>query len=351
MTTEMAPYDRRSWAEIEKWREKRLTARAWRVLPQEWRDKLSEAGRRAKQRFESLPGAGEFEALFVRALGGLMDFGARASMATVREGAILEAYRKHGHDVRVIEDIAKVELCDIDKVKPNLALAYTATATVEGAAAGFMISGGEIVAAGGGIAGAGAGAAPGIGTIVAVLAADAAAVLVAANRAVAHTAAYYGYDLDHPEERLFALGVLSMGTAAEAGKAAAYIELNKLVQMLARRATWDQLRRNAVTGVIEKVFARLSYDITKRKLGQAVPIVGTLFGAGMNARLLFSVVDDADHVYRERFLRERYGMDLKPVADWVDSDVDVINIAAILDEEVGEPGGDASHDDGHQRGK
>ena len=56
---------------------------------------------------------------------------------------------------------------------------------------------------------------------------------MAANRAVAHMAAYYGYDLDHPDERLFALAVLSMGTAAETGKAAAYIELNKLVQMLA----------------------------------------------------------------------------------------------------------------------
>jgi len=351
MTTEMALYDRQAWAEIEKWREKRLTARVRRVLPQEWRDRISDAGRRAKQRFESLPGASEFEALFVRALGGLMDLGSRAAMATVREGAILEAYRKRGHDVRVIEDITKVELCDIDRVKPNLALAYMATATVEGAAAGFMISGGEIVAAGGGIAGAGAGAAPGIGTIVGVMAADAAAVLVAANRAVAHTAAYYGYDLNHPEERLFALAVLSMGTAAETGKAAAYIELNKLVQMLARRATWDQLRRNVVTGVIEKVFTRLGFRITQRKLGQAVPVIGTLFGAGMNARLLSSVVDDADHIYRERFLRERYGMDLETVADVVDSEVDVIDIAEILDEEVGESGGGASLDDGDQRGE
>ena len=111
--------------------------------------------------------------------------------------------------------------------------------------------------------------------IVGVMAADAAAVLVAANRAVAHTAAYYGYDLDHPDERLFALAVLSMGTAAETGKAAAYIELNKLVQMLARRATWDQLRQNVVTGVVEKVFTRLGFRITQRKLGQAVPILGT----------------------------------------------------------------------------
>jgi hypothetical protein len=217
-------------------------------------------------------------------------------------------------------------------------LAYTATATVEGAAAGFMISGGEIVATGGTVAGAGAGGAPGVGMIVAVMAADAAAVLVAANRAVAHTAAYYGYDLDRPDERLFALAVLSMGTAAEAGKGAAYIELNKLVQMLARRATWEQLRQNVVTGVVEKVFTRLGFRITQRTLGKAVPVIGTLFGAGMNARVLSSVVDDADHIYRERFLRERYGLGLEPVPDVVDDETDVIDIAEILHEETDDGG-------------
>ena len=46
-----------------------------------------------------------------------------------------------------------MDLRDIDKVKPNLALALHGTATVEGAAAGFMISGGEIVAAGGTVPG------------------------------------------------------------------------------------------------------------------------------------------------------------------------------------------------------
>lgn len=42
-----------------------------------------------------------------------------------------------------------------------------------------------------------------------------------------------------------------------------------------------------------------------RQLGQAVPVLGTVLGAGMNARLLSSVTDDANHIYRERFLRER----------------------------------------------
>lgn len=351
MSTEMTAYDGRAWAEIEQWREKRLTAQTRRFIPEKVRGRVSGAGRTARDRFETLPHAGEFETRFVKALGGLVDLGSRAAMATVRDGAILEAYRKRGHETYAIDDITKLDLRDIDKVKPNLALAYSATATVEGAAAGFMISGGEIVATGGSVAGAGAGAAPGIGMIVGVMAADAAAVLVAANRAVAHTAAYYGYDLDHPDERLFALAVLSMGTAAEAGKAAAYIEINKLVQMLARRAAWDQLNQNVVTGVIERVFTRLGFRITQRKLGQAVPIVGTLLGASMNARVLLSVVDDADRIYRERFLRDRYGFDLEVVPDAVDDEVDVIDIAEILDEEVVELGADGSEggEDGGQR--
>ena len=335
MNNTMSHYDQRAWAEIEQWRAGRLSSRARHLVPANVRGRVSRTAQGAKARLDSLPGADEFEAFFVKALGGLMDLGSRAAMASVRDSAIVEAYRKRGHDIGEIGDIGNLELREIDKVRPNLQLAYTATATMEGAAAGFVISGGEIVAAGGAILGAGAGGAPGIGTVVGVMAADAAAVLVGANRAVAHIAAYYGYNLDHPDERLFALAVLSMGTAAETGKAAAYVELNKLVQALARRATWEQLRQNMVTRVVEKVFTRLGFRITQRKLGQAVPFLGTFIGAGMNARLLSSVTDDAEHIYRERFIRERYGLDPATLTGSPASDEsEAVDVAEILEEEI-----------------
>jgi hypothetical protein len=177
-----------------------------------------------------------------------------------------------------------------------------------------------------------------------VMAADAATVLLAANRAVAHIAAYYGYDVDAPGERLFALGVLSMGTASETGKAAAYIELNKVVQMLARRATWEQLNQSVVTGVVQKVFTRLGFRLTQRKLGQAVPVLGTAIGAGMNARVLLSVVDNAEHVYRERFLRERHGipvnttleLDTNAAATAIEDGYDVIDVTELVGDEIAE---------------
>lgn len=331
----MTPYDARAWAEIERWRASQLSTKARTRVPASIRDRMSRTSQSARARFESLPGAEAFESLFVKALGGLLDLGSRGAMASVRDGAIVEAYRKRGYDVVGLDDVSKLELREIDRVRPNLGLAYTAIATVEGAAAGFAVSGGEIVAAGGTVLGAGAGGAPGIGTVLGVMAADAAVVLVGANRAVAHIAAYYGYDLDSPDERLFALAVLSMGTAAETGKAAAYVELNKLVQALARRATWEQLRQSVVTRVIEKVFTRLGFRITQRKLGQAVPILGTLIGAGLNAHLLSSVADDAEHIYRERFLRDRYGLDPVTItASPVPDESEVVDVAEILEEET-----------------
>jgi hypothetical protein len=144
------------------------------------------------------------------------------------------------------------------------------------------------------------------------------------------------------------MAVLSFGTASEVGKAAAYAELNKLVQMLARRATWEQLRQNAVTRVVEQIFTRLGFQITQRKLGQAVPVVGSILGAGMNAAMLAGVVDDADHLYRERFLRERY--QLEPVGlEWADA-ADSVDIAEILERELLDSPEDPDELDGEEAG-
>jgi len=330
----MTPYEERAWAEIVEWRQDRLAVRSRRLLPTAVRERAVKVGQGAREKFEALPGAHEFESKFLEALGGLGDLGARTAMASVRDSAIIEAYHKRGHPVDDLDDIRKLELQVIDRVKPKLGLAYTAGATVEGAAAGFAVSGGELLATAGGVFGVGAGAAPGAATVIGAMAADAVAVLLGTNRAVAHIAAYYGYDVDKPDERLFALAVLGMGTASEVGKAAAYAEINKLVQMLARRAAWDQLRQNTVTRVVEQVFARIGIRITQRKLGQAVPVVGTLFGAGMNAKLLMGVTDDADRVYRERFLRERYGLDVSEVASAERepaADADVIDVVEVFE--------------------
>lgn len=166
------------------------------------------------------------------------------------------------------------------------------------------------------------------------MAADAAASIVTSNRAVAHVAAYYGFDVDDPAERVFALGVLSMGLAEDAGKLVAYRELNKIVQALARKQTWKQLSSNQVTQVVRAVYATLGMRLTQRKLAQAVPVIGVVVGAGLNARALARVVDDAEHLYLERFLREKYDIPVDTVeAEPGGELVDIID-AEIVEEDA-----------------
>jgi len=330
--TEMIPYDAKAWASVERWRERRLEREARGLLPGAWRERANRASRAAREKLEALPGSERFEKLFLDALRGLTDLGARAARASVHREAVLRAYRKQGYAVDTLGDIRQVSLRDIDKVMPRLDLAYIVSSTLEGAVAGLVVSGGQLLAAGG-VLGAGAGAAPGAGAVVGAMAADAAAVLFASHRVVAHIAAYYGYDVEDPQEQLFALGVLGVGTAAGAGKAAAYVELNKLVQGLARRQAWKQLNRNAVTRTVSRVYATLGMRLTQRKLAQAVPVAGIVIGAGLNARLLANIADDAHHLYRERFLREKYGLEQDLDSRAVGSP-DAVKVADILDAEI-----------------
>lgn len=332
----MEPYDANAMDGVNAWKQRRFVQPSRRLVPKAVRARIAQVGGAAKQGFDALPGADRFEALLADALRGLTDLGSRAAQASVRREAIIKAYQKRAHLVTSLEDIRTLELCEIDKVKPRLDLAYIAASTVEGVGAGLLASGGTILAAGGTVLGAGAGAAPGAGLVVGAMAADAAAVLLASHRLVAHTAAYYGYDVEDPHERLIALGVLGVGTA-EAGKAAAYVELNRTVQALARRQTWQQLNSQAVTKIVRRVYAVFAMRLTQRKLAQAIPVAGVVIGAGLNAKLLARIADDANHLYRERFLRDKYGIAPTPPVPSGGED-DAVKLSEIIEAEIVEGG-------------
>jgi hypothetical protein len=332
----MNAYDAKAWEDIQRRKSKPPGRRRVRdAVPSTVKDRGSRAASSARVTLQSAPGADRFQEVFLNSLGGLIDLTSRLAAASVRDQAIVRSYAKAGHDVTVLEDIQKLSLLEIDRIRPkHLDLGYLLAAGAEGAGAGFAVSGGELAAAGGGVFGAGAAAAPGAAVVVGAMAADAAALVVASQRAVAHVAAYYGYDVSRTDEALYALGVMGVGTASEAGKVYAYAELNKLVQSLARKKSWEELNKNVATQVVTRVYQMLGFKLAKRKLGQAVPVLGIVIGAGLNIRLLSEVVNSANLVYRERFLIEKYGL-VNEVSDVDVEDVeDVVAVTEILDEEV-----------------
>lgn len=333
----MSPYDREAWRQIQKWRE---PSSSRQLVPSSVKRVASSGRRQLGAGVKAVPGSTAALGAVEAAVTGLLSSVDRVAVASVHRTAILGRFTKAGHQVKQLSDIRALDLQDIAKVKPRVDLRYTLASMGEGAAAGAAMSGGFVVATGGGVLGAGAGAAPGIGILVGVTAADAVAVLAASSRVSAETAAYYGYDVELPHERVYAAGVLGVGLASQAGKVAAYQELNKLVQALARRKTWEALNKNVMTGVIKTVYGRFGVTLTQKKLGQAVPVVGIVVGAGLNAKTISGVADAAEHVYRERFLREKFGMP-EDTGPGVSAAVDghVVDVAEILEAEIVEDEG------------
>jgi hypothetical protein len=86
------------------------------------------------------------------------------------------------------------------------------------------------------------------------------------------------------------------------------------------------------------VFDQLAERLTKKKLASALPVLGILIGAGLNAQLVHKVADDADLAYRTRFLADKYGLDittLLPIVESQPPEEDVIDIEALIEEDIG----------------
>lgn len=326
----MTAYDREAWTAVQKWRE---PSAARQLVPASVSRASASTLKRVGSTARAVPGAAQVAGAVEAAMSGMFTSVDKLAVASVNRGAITQRFAKAGHAVASLEDIRALDLRDIDRVRPRIDLRYALASMAEGALAGAAMTGGEVLVAGGTVFGMGAGAAPGIGVLVSATAADAVAVLAASSRVTAEIAAYYGYDAELPQERLYAAGALGVGLASQTGKAAAYQELNKLVQSLARRKTWEVLNQNVMTGVIRSVFERFGVRLTQRKLGQAVPVLGILLGAGLNATTLHGVAEGAEMVYRERFLSDKYGISV-PDAVVASIAEPPIDIAEILDAEL-----------------
>lgn len=241
-----------------------------------------------------------------KALAGLHTAFVERGLNSVSPATIFKTFASEGAQVASYDEVPELDLKLCDRSVPRRKERYVAMAAAEGAATSLAVTGATVSATvSGGTT---------LGVAVGAVVLDVTSVMVGMGRIVALVAAHYGYDVREPEEQIFASGVLSYSTASNAAeKAASLAALSRLTQDMMRQATWKQLQQHQMVNIIEKVVTSLGFNLTKKKLAQAVPVAGIVLNGGLNARLAWSTFDRAQDAYRLRFLTEKYELD---AASW-----------------------------------
>ena len=311
-TGEMSEYERKAWEALVDQAQATTSAQRGRLgqWTQDAKLRAKDAAAKAHAAIERVPGGDQalemVDAAMAKAMPALHTALVERGLNSVRAATIFKNFREEGEIVGSYGDIRLLDLKLCDRSMPRRKGRYIVAAASEGAATSFAVTGAVVSeAVSGGTT---------FGVAVSAVIVDVTAVMVGMGRIVAVVAAHYGYDVREPEEQVFASGVLAFSTASSsAEKAASLASLSRLTQQMMRRATWNQLERHQLVKVAQNVFTSLGFRLTKRKLAQAIPLVGAVVNGGMNAWFVQRTFDRAQHAYRLRFLTEKYNLD---PTDW-----------------------------------
>lgn len=287
--------------------------------------RAKDAAAKAKARARAVPGVDRAletaDAAMSKAMEGLHAAFVERGLNSVKPVTIFKAFRVEGADIESYDDIGSLDLKVCDRSVPRRKERYILAAASQGAATSLAVTGAVVSSTvSGGTT---------LGVAVAAVTVDVTGVMVGMGRIIALVAAHYGYDVREPEEQVFASCVLAYSSATgSAEKAATLASLSRLTQQMMRRATWNQLQRNQLVNVIQRVSAGLGFRLTQRKLAQAVPVAGAVVNGGLNAWLAQKTFEHAQQAYRLRFLTEKY--DLDPLAWEPDiADTDAIEVPLV----------------------
>lgn len=326
---EMSPYESRAWTQSLK----RLhEPPAKRLIPQQVRDATGNAAKRASDFADEHLPAQQVKDMVEKGMDGAFEITFIPALRSASIDGAFRGYRKKHESIETVEDISGLDVREIDRFRRNKGW-YVAGSVAQGSATSLAITGTTVstTVSGGATA----------GVVVGAFVADAVASLALMGRTVGSIAVRYGYDVRLPEEELFAMGVISLGTASSVqARYVALAALSKLTQEMMRQATWDQLSSHVLVRVLLKVFKMLGLKMTHGKLAQAVPFAGVAIAGVLNANLTKTLYQRADDIYRVRFLTEKYGLDtdawlqgFSPDPAPGESSEPVVDIMELIDEE------------------
>lgn len=256
---------------------------AWKTDAPSWFEKVSDTMgwpiAKATELISKAPGA---EWVISNTVGGLVSLINDFAQWSVRPDAIYGEFRKKGLEVSAPKDLLRLDLEEIDRSIGWLAAKYKGAAAVEGVVTG---TGGLVL-----------------------IPPDVVALVGMNLRAAGEYATYCAFDVSRPEERLFALYVLSYASSPkDAAKAVILSQLVRIATDVARRVPWKDLDKHLFVQAIRAIAKVLGVRLTKAKLAQILPVLGGAIGGGFNAYYTNRVCDAAFFLYRERFLAAKYG--------------------------------------------
>jgi len=155
------------------------------------------------------------------------------------------------------------------------------------------------------------GAGCGLGGL-ALIAVDIPALFTLSFRAIQQIGSCYGFDMRDPDMSPVVLGVISAGSSAEvACKSAVLADMHIAAKALARNWTYKKVAERTQTGVAVQILKQrtkglpkeIANNVTKRKLGQAIPLAGAILGAGFNYWFLNDVCGAAYMLFRSMHLQ------------------------------------------------
>jgi hypothetical protein len=146
------------------------------------------------------------------------------------------------------------------------------------------------------------------------LPADVAALIALSLRLIRQVGVEYGYSEDNDAEREFCFSVMQGASAntVEEKVAAQFLlaELsqaiaNQTFKKMAEKATETMIGKEAAIVALRALAKQVGVNLTKRKMLEAIPVVGLVVGAASSAWFLRDIGIAAQMAYRERWLDQR----------------------------------------------
>lgn len=145
------------------------------------------------------------------------------------------------------------------------------------------------------------------------LAVDIPAIIAFAMRSIHLMGLCYGFELKTEEDRDMVISILSASGATSLKEKVASMAALRSIQLtlaretfkaMAEKAAQNAFSQQAVILAARQLAKQLQINLTKRKMGQAIPFIGAGIGASVNAWYISDVCWAARRTFQERWLRQ-----------------------------------------------